>query len=192
MEPKKPKTPEFLNLLVNIEVYKNKKNFYYWSDPLPDFPEVVEKILVNFAWRCTKEKNHEMVNHLMKILDKEPIEIIYEVGLKEMIFMGDEKEIDSILNFANFKFNKFNKRDIGNIRLIKLATEMLIKKTNFEEMKGLPYLFSPQPYNKRIITKLTELWLEKKKEEAGKMYQNGTENLPKLIEFLKESVFTTK
>lgn len=186
MKPKKPKTPEFLNLLVNMEVDQSKKNLHYWSNQSHGLAEVVEKILIDFAWRCIQEKNDEMMNHLMKILDKEPKEIIYEVGLKEMIFMED-KEIDSIL-----KFIKFNKKDIGNTRLIKLATEMLIRRNDFEKMRGLSHLFSPQPYNKRIITKLTKLWLKKKEEEIGRMYKDGTENLPKLIEFLRESVFTIK
>jgi hypothetical protein len=178
---------DFMNILLGLEAQKILANRSKIMPAGLYGPEAIEAILIEVAWEYIKKGNPDMLDYVARLTGKSLEEILNDKKALRGIAIGTNRNSDAILVAIGV-----NKKLIKNVTLINTAVNLIVEGYGFNQIGILKDFMSPQPYDHQIIGDLTSIW-EKRKEIEDKTpvrHKHCTEELPLLISFLKESVFT--
>ena len=179
---------DFMSILLGLEAQKIFANRAKIMPAGLYGPETVEDILIEVAWEYIKKGDPDMLDYVSQLTGRSLEEILNDKKALRSMAIGVNINSESILAAIGA-----NKKLIKNITLMNTAVNLIIEGYGFNQMGILKDFMSPQPYDHQIIGDLTSIW-EKRKEIEDKTpvrHKHCTEELPLLISFLKESVFTS-
>jgi len=176
-------TPEFLNILLNLELQEYFKGRNVASSREDESGKLtVKRVLMEIAWRHAENDDLTMAKHIAQIINTPIADMMHEIGLERMIVNMGEKEINEILRIVGI-----NKNDINQQILIRVATKRIVQGYAFRQLTGLSSLVSTQPDNQKIVDEINGLI-----KRGDSTSERRDEELLRLVMFLRKSVFTAE
>jgi len=174
------RTPKFLDILLNLEIQCELRTETAKND------QELKQIMKKLVWKHTKNDDAIMADHIARIIEIRPLDVMLEIGLDDVFVCMEGEKIDNILKAMGFSKDGLS-RDVQQALIIG-AAKTILNGYSFSQLKGFVYLVrSPQSYNQEVINAIIGLTTE-----GQPLLEWKSKEFPKLIKFLKESVFTIK